>query len=88
MKKNRNKEIDETAYEVFQYFKEQCREQRYGEITVTVTMHDGYPVKIEKGRSIPIRVEKYGEPCEEQENKKSQNKKSDGGADGEKSVQK
>ena len=50
MKKNRYKEIDETSYEVFQYFKEQCREQRYGEITVTVTMHDGYPVKIDKRR--------------------------------------
>lgn len=45
MKRNRYKEIDEKAYEIFQLFKEKAREIRYGEISVTLTMHDGYPVK-------------------------------------------
>ena len=46
MKRNRYKEIDEKAYEIFKFFKEKAREIRYGEITLTLTMHDGYPVKI------------------------------------------
>ena len=46
MKRNRYKEIDEKAYEISQFFKEKAREIRYGEITLTQTMHDGYPVKI------------------------------------------
>ena len=45
MKRNRCKEIDEKAYEISQFFKEKAREIRYGEITLTLTMHDGYPVK-------------------------------------------
>lgn len=55
MKRNRYKEIDEMAYEIFKFFKEKARENRYGEITATLTMHDGYPVKIAKGVGIPIK---------------------------------
>ncbi len=47
MKRNRYKEIDEKAYEIFQFFKEKAREIRYGEITLKLTMHDGYPAKID-----------------------------------------
>ena len=57
MKRNRYKEIDEMAYEIFEYFKEKAREHRYGDITVTLTMHDGYPVKITKGVGIPIKMD-------------------------------
>lgn len=86
MKRNRYKEIDEMAYEAFRYFKEQCRNQRYGEVTVTVTMHEGYPVKLQRGKTVPIRIEKYGEACEEPLDKEMQNKESDGGADGKKTI--
>ena len=55
MKRNRYKEIDEMAYEIFKFFKEKARENRYGEITATLTMHDGYPVKIAKGVGVPIK---------------------------------
>jgi len=57
MKRNRYKEIDEMAYEIFKYFKEKAREHRYGDITVTLTMHDGYPVKITKRVGIPIKMD-------------------------------
>lgn len=46
MKRNRYKEIDEKAYEIFKFFKEKAREHRYGQISVKMIMHDGYPVKI------------------------------------------
>lgn len=46
MKRNRYKEIDEKAYEIFKFFKIKAREHRYGQITVKMVMHDGYPVKI------------------------------------------
>ena len=46
MKRNRYKEIDDKAYEIFKFFKEKAREHRYGQIMVKMVMHDGYPVKI------------------------------------------
>ena len=46
MKRNRYKEIDEKAYEIFKFFKEKAREHRYGQIVAKMVMHDGYPVKI------------------------------------------
>ncbi len=46
MKRNRYKEIDEKAYEIFKFFKIKAREHRYGQIMVKMVMHDGYPVKI------------------------------------------
>lgn len=46
MKRNRYKEIDEKAYEIFKFFKIKAREHRYGQIMVKMIMHDGYPVKI------------------------------------------
>lgn len=92
MKRNRYKEIDEKAYEISQFFKQKAREIRYGEITLTLTMHDGYPVKTSWETFAPSKdgiseLTLYSpikrDPVTGEIIYK---KKSDGGSDGEKKV--
>ncbi len=94
MKKNRYKEIDEKAYEIYQFFKEKARNIRYGDITLTLTMHDGYPAKINWKTFAPSKdgISELTFYCPIKRDPVTGEiiyyKKSDGGADGEKSVQK
>lgn len=40
--------IKDISREAFEYFCEQGTKNRYGDITVTITMNDGVPVKLTK----------------------------------------
>lgn len=68
-----NELIKSTSKEAYDFFCEQGKLNRYGDITVTITMNDGVPVKLTKGFCEHISRRKTEKICEQNKNESKEN---------------